>query len=313
MLNRGDDIGFRLALAFAAFTLGSCSERTEDAAAELPGAVPTTVESSENEYCDLTQRYEAVGECNRFVEQYAALDAGIDAFKPDEKMRRSQPKIVRYAVKRLPDSVQGENGEIATPDPVTSAQPSSSASADAEKAAGEAMSSGDLTQEDIDVAIEQTGDDVAGSIVADAEKGTVQTGTVKIARLMYACLEGDPVFVIAPAACQTLDTLEQPEPVWQWTVTPTEQGDDFELRLRSGIEVTASDGSARRIGQPVRRAEIDVDVDGAGRVKDMFDRAAEWLKTPLGAIAALTTLLIALAGLRAAWKKLARGDAGTPR
>lgn len=291
---------------------GACSQKAENATEEPAGPVQPTAAGSPapTEFCDLTERYEPVGECERFHQQYEALDAGIDAFKPDEKMLRGKAKIVRYAIKRLPEEVQGENGEIATPDPVPSETPSPTDPAVSPDVTGDPATG--ITQEQIDAAVEQTGEEVAGTIVADAAMETVQTGRVKIGRLMYACLEGDPIFKIEPAACQTLDTLEQPEPVWQWNVTATERGNDFELRLRSGIEVQASDGSARRIGQPVRRAEIDVDVDGPGKAKDMFDRLAEWLGTPLGAIAALTTLLIALAGVRAAWKRFARGDGGKP-
>lgn len=300
-------VRFLSLVACVGFVLNACdsaSSPTDNVEVGATGAATAL----DDEYCSLTQQFEAVGECERFNRQYESLDAGIDAFKPDEKMVREKPKIVRYAIQRLPKEIQGENGEIATPDP----SPGVTASPVGTDAAVGKTDIKALTQEEIDARVKETKADVAAAIVPDAAIEAVLTGTVKIARLMYACLEGDPIFKIEPAACQTLDTLEQPEPVWQWTLTATEQGNDFELRLRSGIEVTASDGSTRRIGEPVRRAEIDVDVDGPGKVRDMFDRLAEWLGTPLGVIAALTTLLIALAGLRAAWKRFTRGEGGNP-
>ncbi|UIP06812.1 hypothetical protein LY632_14265 [Erythrobacter sp. SDW2] len=158
------------------------------------------------------------------------------------------------------------------------------------------------TQEEIDSAIAKAESKAARNIGAPTG-GTTETGQVKIGTIMYACLEADPSFKVEPADCQPKNTREDPDPTWRWTVTPSEPGTS-QLKLRSGIVVEASDGGLRKIGQPSRTANIEVDVTTLGAVKRFFASAEEWLKSPIGALGALAALLLAIGGVRRAWKKM---------
>lgn len=342
--------------------------------------------------CELTGTYETEAECERFAEQYASLDAGIDAFKASETMIADEPTIVRYSVVRLAGNVQGEDGEIAapvapppppppppsppapspepTPEPVPSppvgvpspvptpgqrpgnviigqrpiviARPGSPiGDRSSEQIAAEivipdswqetALSVGTEdaiaeptpapapapppppppapeptgpTQAEIDQALAEARDRANRNIGAPTTGGTTETGQVKMGTIMYACLDADPSFKVEPADCQPKNTREDPDPVWRWTVTPSKPGEDYQLTLRSGIVVEASDGGLRKIGQPSRTARIDVEVTALGAVKRFFASAEEWLRSPIGALGALAALLIAFGGVRQAWKKM---------
>lgn len=158
------------------------------------------------------------------------------------------------------------------------------------------------TQEEIDTAIAKAEDKATRNIGASIG-GTTETGQVKIGTTMYACLEADPSFKVEPADCQPKNTREDPDPTWRWTVTPSEPGTS-QLKLRSGIVVEASDGGLRKIGQPSRTATIEVDVTTLGAVKRFFATLEEFLRSPIGALGALAALLIAIGGVRRAWKKM---------
>ena len=343
--------------------------------------------------CDLTGTYETTAECERFSDQYARLDAGIDAFEPNQRMTADVPTVVRYSIVRLDDRVQGGGGEIARPAPpppppppptspplppdaapgpssepgptpapppdvTLSPVPSATfrprpelvlgdrpiviaspdqgidrglsdaaaerivipgswenrAEAIAGSTPGEDMLSAEppaplpsvtpsgVTQEEIDTAVDRAEDQATRNIGAPTG-GTTETGQVKVGTVMYACLEADPSFKVEPADCQPMNTREDPDPVWRWTVTPSEPGTS-QLKLRSGIVVEASDGGLRKIGQPSRTATIEVDVTTLGAVKRFFASVEEWLKSPIGALGALAALLIAVGGVRRAWKKM---------
>lgn len=310
--------------------LGGCNPGTETS----EEAVDASAAAGGDEWCELTYNYEKTGECARLQQQYGALDAGVDAFRPAEEMTADETTVVTYAVKRLPNSVQGENGELATAAPVpeptpeptetptenaTPTEDATDAAVDVEAGAesgelGEAASAAPTgpTQEEIDSALDTAGQRVSEIVVADEDAAQVTVGQIKMGRLMFACLEGDPTFRIEPEKCQTLNTLEKPEAVWRWQVTPTEPGDNFELSLTSGIELTTSDGKPRRIGQPGRSAEIDVKVTALGRWKRALAQAEEWIRSPLGVIAALTALAGAIGLLIGAIRRARRGEGPEP-
>jgi hypothetical protein len=324
------DLQVLAAIAFLG-GLGGCGANPEgeyDTTAEDTAASADDSANDETEWCDLTGQDEAVGECERLQRQYSQLEAGRDAFKPDQTMVAGKATVVSYAIKRLPKAVQGDNGEIATPaEEVPSPPPpppddpsptdiddvTDDAAASADSASEEpAGTSQEPTQAEIDQAIEDTDESVSEAVVPDAEVGSVVTGQIKIARFMYACLEGDPIFKIEPEECQSLDTLQKPQPVFRWRVTPSEPAEDRKLQLTAGIEVRTRDGSPRRIGQAVREAEIDVTVTRLGQWKIWMSELEEWLRSPLGVIAALTALVGAIGLLIGAVRRARKGEGPPP-
>lgn len=313
--------------AAALVVLAGCM--AENASDSVSTEDPADSVSSENsatwdgtEWCQLTRNYEPEGECERFDRQYASLAAGVDAFKPDERMTAGRATVVSYAITRLPDSVQGEGGEVA--DPVDtpangSAEYSSELPARAESKTGAGREDGPTggeargsTQAEIDAALEAAARAASEAVVANAAADRVETGQIKMARFMYACLSGNPIFKIEPETCQSLDTLEMPQPVWRWRVTPSEEGKRMKLQLTSGIEVRARDGSPRRIGQATRQAEIDVTVTPLGRWKKRMAEAEEWIRSPIGVIAALTALIGAIGLLVGAIRRARNGEGPPP-
>jgi hypothetical protein len=227
------------------------------------------------DFCDITNAYEAVGDCQRFARQLEAVGDGRHAFKPRQPMIRGQETIVRYAIEQLPTAVQQGRGTAAE-------RQDAIASIDAE---------------------------LRDEILPEGEHGAVSTGAIDVGRQTYACLKGDPSFTITPAECQTKDTLEDPEPVWRWGVTPTREG-TFSLTLTSGIEVLAVAGEVRRIGKFSQSEQIRIVVSDEGERDDFFAWLEGWLRSPLGVLGALTALLVALAALVAAGRKVRQGSAG---
>lgn len=205
----------------------------------------------------------------------------------------------------IPDSWENTSQAIERDGPISDASPIAEATPEplpAPTATGP-------TQEEIDSAIAKAEGKATRNIGAPTG-GTTETGQVKIGTIMYACLEADPSFKVEPADCQPKNTREDPDPTWRWTVTPSEPGTS-QIKLRSGIVVEASDGGLRKIGQPSRTANIEVDVTTLGAVKRFFATLEEFLRSPIGALGALAALLLAIGGVRRAWKKM-KSDEETP-
>ena len=97
--------------------LGACNQSatTENTSASMDMAPDGMSAAPNTEFCKLTMQDEKLGECDRLRAQYAGLDAGVDAFKPNARMREYDQTTVSYAITRLPDSVQGGNGNVAKP------------------------------------------------------------------------------------------------------------------------------------------------------------------------------------------------------
>lgn len=292
----------RLLAPLAFLTLAACQAQPydgDDTATVEPGdsGRPTT------EYCSLTNTTEPIGECDRLRAQYADLDAGVDAFRPSENVREYEPVVIRYAITRLAEEVQGGGGEVAEPvAPPDSATGNEGASAE---------TSGP-TQEQIDTALADARETVTTAIDADAGTDEVAVRQIRIGRRMQACLDADASFQIDEGTrCQTIDTFQKPVAVWRWTVTPTEPG-NHTLLVQSSVELTASDGTARFVPQRAQDARIAVEVTAFGRWKRFLATAESWVRSPLGLLAALVALVGAIGALLAAIRKARRGEAPAP-
>jgi hypothetical protein len=270
-------------LAISACDSGPPSDDAEDTAATAPEGTAL---------CRRTQTFETPEECARFEEQYQALSAGVDAFVPDQSMREYETAVLRYAITRLPDSVQGEGGKIVEPVP---------------DAAGDAGEAG-MTAEEIRAVVEETSEGLAVAIEADPATDSVETRQIKMGRRMRACLDADPSFEVKEDKCQTIDTFEMPVAVWRWSVTPTEPG-RHTLQVNTVVLVVASDGTTRPVPQIGKSARIEVEVTSYGRWKRFLDGAERWVRSPLGLLAALTALVGAIGLLIGAVRRMRKGDA----
>lgn len=279
----------------AAFLLAisACSEGGPHG--EAVDAAATGVEDDGTALCMRTQTYETPDDCARFEQQYAALAAGVDAFVPDQSMREYETTVVRYAITRLPDSVQGEEGEIVEPVP---------------EATGDPAEAG-MTAEEIKAVVEETSENLAAAIEADPATDEVETRQIRMARRMRACLDADPSFEVKEDLCQTIDTFEKPVAVWRWSVTPTEPG-THTLQVNTIVLVVAADGSTRPVPQIGKSARIEVEVTPYGRWKRFLDGAERWVRSPLGLLAALTALVGAIGLLIGAIRRARKGESPAP-
>lgn len=164
------------------------------------------------------------------------------------------------------------------------------------------------TQEDIDAAIAATDAQNRAALgVTSANESDV--ANVKVARTMYACLTGSLAIEILGEECQSRDTRRTPRPVWQWNVRAKEPG-NYTLNLASGVEVRTRSGEPRQLSQRAIDRRIEVSVTALGWFQRAMASAVSWLDSPLKAIGALTALLLAIGGLRAAFRKARRGEGG---
>lgn len=265
--------------------------------------------------CAVTGTRETEGDCAEFAQGLSGLKAGIDAFKPEQPMIRDESTTVRYSLAVLPDIAQGADGWIATPTTHSHAQ----APNDPEPLPrpplpedGQAWESAKArpTKAQLDEAIETTEKTVTEQVADPDEVGQIETGTIKVAGRMFACLTGDRTFEIGPTECKAFNMIENPYPVWEWQVIPRAGGNGHKLFLRSGIELEGTDGQPRRIGRYAKTETIRVDVSMLGKVQDGLKQAESWARSPLGLIAALTALLLAIGGLIAAWRRARAGQNG---
>lgn len=160
------------------------------------------------------------------------------------------------------------------------------------------------TQEEIDAAIAET--DAQNAAALGDAAGEVETGQIKVARFMYACLRGSPALKVEPEGCQSRDTREDPQVVWNWQVTASAPG-THRLNLRSGVEVRTRQDEPRRIGQRAVNRTITVAVTRIGWFERAMGQAERWFNSPVKAIGALTALVLAVVGLIAAIRKLRKG------
>lgn len=272
-------------------------------------------EDGTTEFCRRTGQPEAIGECARLEEQYAALDAGVDAFVPSESMREFEPTVIRYAITRLPDEVQGGGGTLAEavdedggdkPE-ASGAFPETLPAPGATEAPRPSSDPEGPTQAEIDQALAMAQQDVAAAVAPPDTGDEVTTRLIKMGRRMQACLSADDSFTLEGARCQVIDTFEQPVATWRWTVTPTRPG-SHTLQVNSSVALLASDGSPRMIPQRGQNAAIAVEVTAYGRWRRGLDTAERWATSPLGLLAALTTLAGAIGLLIGAVKRARRGE-----
>lgn len=286
----------RLLALTACLTLAACQAEPYDGS-DAVGSEDTA--DGTTEYCNLTNTTEAIGECDRLEAQYADLDAGVDAFRPNETIREYEEIVIRYAITRLPDEVQGGGGEVA--DPV---EPTDSVTESVEETAAPGP-----TQEEVDAALADARDAVASAVNPDAAAEEVIVREIRMGRKMQACLDADTSFQMDETTrCQTIDTFQKPVAVWRWTVTPTTPG-NHTLIVQSSVELTASDGSARHVPQLAQDAQIAVEVTTFGRWKRFLSTAEAWVRSPLGLLAALVALVGAIGALIGAIKKARKGEA----
>ena len=304
--------------------LGSCNEAPTTSSGAGSAENASTSPDAATEFCRLTMQDEKLGECDRLRAQYAELDAGVDAFRPNAKMREYQKTTVSYAITRLPDEVQGGNGEMAAPvlgaspqvapqeATIVPSKPIEGSSTPPAAIPSPEPSPTGPTQEEIDQAIDQAQHSVSTAIAPGEEGEAVQNRLIKMARKMHACLDAEDSFTIDGPACRTIDTFEHPVATWHWTITPTEPG-NHTLVVQSSVELAAADGSVRLIPQKGQDATIDVEVTAYGRWKRFLDQAEAWIRSPLGVIAALTALVVAVGGLIGAIRKARRGEGSPPK
>ena len=298
----------------ALLALGSCSQSSDTSAVDTAAEDSFTAPDTTTEFCRLTMQDEKLGECDRLRGRYAELDAGVDAFRPSARMREYQKTTVSYAITRLPQDVQGGNGEVASPvetRPVRHDEhltlPESAASAIPTPPPSPEPSPTGPTQQEIDQAIDEAQHTVSTAIAPGEEGEAVQNRLIKMARKMHACLDVEDSFTIEGEACRTIDTFEHPVATWRWTITPTQPG-NHTLVVQSSVELATRDGTLRLIPQKGQDATIDVEVTAYGRWKRFLEQAEMWIRSPLGVIAALTALVVAIGGLIGAIRKARRGE-----
>ena len=281
-----------LFVAFCVVVLAGC-----DAANRQGSAPSASVEEGVTEYCRLTRTIEPIGECARLQAQYEDLDAGVDAFKPSEKVREYEPLVIRYAITRLPDAVQGEGGELAEAVPEDDANGTEPSPAETGP-----------TQQEIDTALAEAEEVVTQAIEAEPGDEEIETRVIKLGRMMQACLQADSSFELDEATrCQTLDTSQLSVAVWRWTVTPTAPG-NHTLIVSTSVALSASDGTPRFAEQKSQLAPIAVEVTAYGRWKRFLVEAEAWVRSPLGLLAALTVLVGAIGLLIGAVRRARKGQ-----
>lgn len=306
---------FALTLSATCLLVAGCSENREYAserpaedAVEVSDVRPPAGPPDPLELCAITGTRETASACAEMATGLEGLKAGVDAFRPEQPMLRDEPTVVRYSLVVLPEEIQGEDGELAIP--VEARPPSPTVMAKhAGSLAGAAAGGGaeGPTEQEIAQEVAKARSEVTENVAREDEAAAVETGQIKVGRRMFACLSGDRIFEVTPAECQSYNMVENPQPVWKWQVTPRAGGRNYKLYLRSGIEIEGPDGTPRRIGRYAKTEEIRVDVSTLGKFQDAMRLAEAWFRTPIGAIAGLTALLLAIGGLIGAARRAREG------
>ena len=305
-------------IAPLALLASSCGGAPPDQASEDPPDIAATPAPepipSPRLPCAVTGTRETAADCAEFASGLDGLKAGVDAFQPEQPMVRDEVTEVRYSLAALPESIQGDDGEIAAASdaPMASMDASAEDSADVGADAASDAASAGPSQSEIDEELARTEAEVSRNVAPEEQAASVEAGRIRIGQKMFACLAGDSIFEIKPVRCQTYNMIENPNPTWVWQVIPRAGDRAYKLYLTSGIELEGADGEPRRIGQFSKTEEISVEVTTLGRFQDKMRAAEAWIRTPMGVIAALTALIVALGGLGVAWRRARKGEAGPP-
>ncbi|MEM9501195.1 MAG: hypothetical protein AAF941_05060 [Pseudomonadota bacterium] len=180
---------------------------------------------------------------------------------------------------------------------------------DAELIAPDEMYRGDTRKVLLDISPTDTSDtiDIEDGDTSDASPGDQVAGfAVKIGRIMEARLSGSGVRIV-PTVPEQQDLGASRVARWEWDVTAEEQG-THQLYITVQVKALTADGEITRVDLFNDDKEIAIRVKTADRVSDAVALVGRQFQTLEGALVSLAALLLAVASVAAAARKVFRRD-----
>ncbi|HWA00475.1 MAG TPA: hypothetical protein VG841_09205 [Caulobacterales bacterium] len=296
---------WRAVVIAALLGAASCgqSATTEEQAAPAPsvdaGGGPTI-------FCEEVGRRISQQDCDDFNALARDAQAGVAAFNAPKDMRRGETHTLQLAISYAPPQVQiapPVSAQTPTEDaPAANEEmppPPAPAMADDEHAVRRedaASGPGGVTAAQAGPPRAQTPAETVEGLPGD----TVQF-TPLVGRFMKADLTGVG-FDITAASPATQEVTKDGVTTWSWRVVAREGG-IRSLTLTTVVQGCTAQGECVPLRTTTQNYTVSVSVSPIDKVRDFLVGAPDWLKIITAVIVALTSLIAAIFGLRAAIRK----------
>jgi hypothetical protein len=268
----------RILLLAAALALASCGQAEQ---ASTPEPVAVEAPSAEAEarsdlpFCDEVGRRVSEADCADYERLAESATQGMAAFNAPDPMQRGETHMLQLAVSYAPPEPAPEQPSAAEP---------VAPELNADDAQGRAQSERPAPPAPAPLTPVETVDDLPGQ--------TVEFEPL-VGRFMRAELTGVG-FEITPRSPASQEVTPDSVTTWSWEVV-AEQGGARSLTLTTVVEgCTASGEECVPLRSTTQNYTVNVEVGPMDQALDFITATPDWIK-------AVTAVLVALAGLIAAW------------
>jgi hypothetical protein len=262
-------------------------------------------------YCAVVSQFVSTADCAALQAQSNAESNGTAAFNAPNPMKRGDKATVWLAVADLPPPavippVAPREPEIHQHLVRHAAEPGQAASSAAALAGSPAASAaasaagGDSSNVESPPPQAET-----PTQLVSAMPGRTTTYSVTVGAHMAAYLVGDNGFdvkAISPARQTLHQGAPYPATLWRWDITAL-HGGAHTLTIRTVVEGIDSSGNHYELISTPAAYSFTVVVTPLEQVEDAIETAPKWIKAITAVVAALTALVTAVVGFRAAMKK----------
>jgi hypothetical protein len=274
-----------MALAVANCDPGPVSH--EVAVVEEPGVTVPGDTTIDLPFCEEVGRRVSAADCADYQRLAEGATRGMAAFNAPDPMRRGETHSLQLAIGYAPPEQPPEPPSApapgATPAPAPAAPETEEARTD---------TSDDAVSEDDDVPPPPSAPLTPVDTVEDLPGQTVEFEPL-VGRFMRAELTGVG-FEVTPRSPPSQEVTPDSVTTWTWEVV-AQQGGARSLTLTTVVEgCTSSGGECVPLRSTTQNYTVNVEVGPMDRVLDFITGMPDWIK-------AITAVIVALAGLVAAW------------
>ena len=254
-------------------------------------------------YCDVIKRRIPVRDCDDLRAMKSEIHRGAAALTAPDPIRRGKSFEVALVVDRRPTGVVAElddAGNASEDVAENAAEDVGNAAAGPEDALGNAAGNASTAMKKAaDPPSADPGSPTPSQIVA--ERGDTPVAFApKVGQFMSADLKGRG-FEIKPLSERSQEIPEGGQATWLWEVVARDEG-RLTLTARTIVEGEVG-GERYPLGDTQSTKTVTVEVGAIDRISDLLDGLPGWLQKLAAVLTALTALLAAWFGLRAALRK----------
>lgn len=267
-------------------------------------AVGTETPGDERVFCQEVGRRISPADCDVYVELARSAARGVAAFNAPDPMRRGETHTLQLAISFAPPQPTPEE-EVARLRRERDAAEAAEAAArqEAERLARERAQQQQSAQT---TPAPPPGPPQTPGETVDGLPGETVEFQPLVGRFMRAELTGVG-FDITPKSSASQEVTPDSVTTWNWEVVARQSGARA-LTLRTVVEGCTGTGECVPLRSTTQNYTVNVEVGPVDRVKDFLIATPDWIKIVSAILVALAGLIAAWAGLRNAAKKARGGD-----